>query len=308
MGRAVDRSIVAGLVLAFSAAVIGAGWQLSTRHAVITVLAPPDLALLRYAVPALLLLPWLPPGGIWPDRVSRWRLLLIVTGAGLPFGLLAMSGAQLAPSSHMGVLVAGVAPLAAAAAAACLTRTWPLRSALVGLALMATGVALLGADAWVTMAHDTLAGDALFVTAALLWAAFTLALRGVTLSTWQVVAVVNAWSLLLLAPWCAARLLVGSSTLLHLTPADLWWHGLLQGGVAGVLGIVTYVAAVARLGAARAAASGALVPALSAGGGAWWFGDRLGAFEIAAVAATVIGVALASGALSLSTGRPRAVD
>jgi EamA-like transporter family len=51
-------------------------------------------------------------------------------------------------------------------------------------------------------------------------------------------------------------------------------QGLVQGVMAGVLGIWTFTAAIARLGPAGAAAFGAMVPVVTAVGAWAWLGER----------------------------------
>ena len=277
-----------------AAAAIGGGWQVATRMATTANIAPADLALLRYAVPALLLLPVLRRCGLLPAGVPHWRLALMVAGAGLPFGLLAMTGSRLAPASHMGVLMAGASPLIAALLARAVFGERPGRLRGAGLLLMATGVALLGWDTITGFDGGTWQGDALFLLAATLWATFTLSYRGSLLTPWQAAAVVNGWSAIAVV---AAVLLRGGSGLAALPASDLLWLLLWQGVLAGVLGLWTYAVAIQALGAARAAAFGALAPVVSALGGLVWLGDAISATGALAIAATAGGVLLASGAL-----------
>src|SRR5262245_6327129 len=115
-----------GLLAGLASALIGGGWQIATRHSTTaTGVAPADLALLRYAIPAVILLPVL--WRAWPKlrRTDGRCLLLMAAGGGLPFGLLAIGGTQFAPAAHMGVLVAGAAPLFAAGLAWCVWREVP---------------------------------------------------------------------------------------------------------------------------------------------------------------------------------------
>lgn len=284
----------AGLALGLLSALVGGAWQVATRHSTTTTLPADELVILRYGVPALVLAPLLWRIGLKPAGLPAWRLALWTAGAGLPFGLLAMSGSRLAPSAHMGVLMAGASPLIAAGLAWALWRERPGGARALGLALMAGGVALLGGSVLARWQPAHALGDLLFLSAATLWAVFTLTLRGSTLGPWQVAALVNAWSALGVLAWVLLR---GGSRLLAAPPADIALQALWQGLIAGLLGLWAYGAAVARLGPAGAAAFGALVPAISALGGWWWLGDALGPLDLAAVLAAVTGVALASGAL-----------
>lgn len=298
----IDRHHLLGLAMGVAAALIGGGWQVATRLATTSTLAPSELVILRYGVPALLLLPVLWRTGLLPAAVPRPLLALLVLGSGLPFGLAAMSGASLAPVAHMGVLMAAGSPLIAAALAWLLWRERPDRARGSGLALMALGVLLLAGHTLLAWSADSWRGDLLFLLAALLWAGYTLGFRRSGLGAWQAAAVVNAWSFVGVLAGLAWR---GGTTLFE-APADaLAWQLLWQGLLAGVLGLWTYSKAILHLGAARAAAFGALAPVVSALGGAVWLGDTLTPVDAAAIAATVLGVVLASGALPGRQRPPR---
>jgi drug/metabolite transporter (DMT)-like permease len=135
-------------------------------------------------------------------------------------------------------------------------------------------------------------GDILFMAAAMVWAMYTLAFRGSGLTPWQGAAVVNGWSALLLLP---VALLWGVPRLASAPWADVAWQALGQGLLAGLLGLVTYMMAVARLGAARGSLSAALVPPITAVGAAWLLAERLTAATVLAAVLVTAGVALAAG-------------
>lgn len=294
----IDRSRLLGLAMGVAAALIGGGWQVATRMATTaTQVAPADLVVLRYGIPALLLAPIIWRLGLVPRGVSRRGLLLLWVGAGLPFGLLAIAGTRWAPPAHMGVLMAGASPLMAAALSWMLWRERVSGLRAVGLLLMSLAVLLLGARSLVGWSSQTWQGDLLFLAAAALWALYALTFRRLGLTPWQAAALVNGWSALAVLAWVLIRSLHGDDTGLGALPlAVLARQALWQGLLAGVLGLWTYSVAIARLGAAQAAAFGALAPVVSAIGGWIWLGDALTLLEGVAVAAAVAGVALASGA------------
>jgi drug/metabolite transporter (DMT)-like permease len=300
-----NRNQLLGLLLGAAAALIGGSWQVLTRLATTSAtakLAPIDLALLRYSIPALLLLPFLRHGGLWPREVCKPALLFVLAGAGLPFGLVAISGTRFAPAAHMGVLMAGASPLIAALLAWVIWRERSSGWRALGLAMMAIGVCLLGARSISTFdlsGAGTWRGDALFLLAALLWAGYTLAFRRSGLTPWQGAALVSAWSALWVLPlwlWWASH---EGSSLLQVPFQTLLFNAVFQGVVAGLLGLWTISEAITRLGAAQAAAFGALAPVVSALGGWWLLGDALTALDGLAVSCAVIGVLMASGALSV---------
>ncbi len=288
-----NRNLAIGLLAALAAALIGSGWQIASRHGVTTRLGPLELAVLRYGIPALVLLPLLARTGLFPAGLARRKLCLLVLGGGLPFGLLVLAGAQWAPAAHMGVFMAGSVPLFTAVGArlAFGERISGLR--LSGLLLIAGGMLLFGASDF-PEAAQTWRGDLLFMLAAMLWAIYTLVFRGSGLTPWQGAAVINAWSFLLLSP---LLLIFGAPRLLTARWTDVAGQALGQGLIAGLLGLVTYMIAIARLGAAHASLSAALVPISTALGAAWLLSEPMGAGTLAACVLVAGGVALASGAL-----------
>lgn len=250
--------------------------------------------MLRYAIPALVLAPlWLRRSG-WPAGLSYRRCALLVLCGGLPFGLVVLAGAQWAPAAHMGIFVAGSLPVFTALGGWLVSGERPAPSRLLGLALIVAGMAAFGAAGWRTV-EGAWRGDLLFLLAALLWAVYTLAFRSSGLTPWQGAAVVNLGSALLLLP---VLLVAGAPRLLSAPWSDVAWQALGQGVAAGLLGLVVYSVAIARLGPARAALSAALVPLLTAAGGACLLGEPVSGALLAAVLLVVPGVALGSGALA----------
>lgn len=288
-----DFRVWVGLAAGVASALIGGAWQVATRHSTITTIAPADLAILRYAIPAIVLAPvWLRVGLLPRGVPLRW-LLGMVLGAGLPFGLVAMTGTRFAPSAHMGVFMAGASPLFATWFAWILWKDRPDRSRAWGLAFLAAGMAVLGAGSFRGIDAGAWRGDLLFLLAAALWAGFTLSFRRTGLSGWQGAAVVNAWSAILLIPWLLWR---GEMGLFDAPVRDILWQALVQGMIAGLLGLWVFSAAVSRLGAPQASAFGGLAPVFSAWGGWWWLGEPLTGPDLMAITSAVVGVALASGA------------
>jgi drug/metabolite transporter (DMT)-like permease len=287
-----NRNLAIGLLAALGAALIGSGWQIASRHGVTTTLGPPEIAVLRYGVPALVLLPLLLRTGLFPQGLPHLRLGLMVLGGGLPFGLVVLAGMQWAPAAHMGVFGSGSVPLFTALGArlAYGERITGLR--LAGLLLIIGGMAVVGASS-LADAVQTWRGDLLFILAAMVWALYTLAFRSSGLTPWQGAAVINAWSSLLLLP---VLMVFGAPRLLTAPWTDVAWQAVGQGVAAGLLGLVTYMIAIAKLGAARASLSAALVPLSTALGASWLLGEPLGAGTLAACAVVACGVALASGA------------
>lgn len=284
-------SLGIGVAAGIGAALVGALWQVMTRLGVTTTLAPLDLALMRYGVPALLLLPLLLRAGLWPAPGTPWLFLPMLLGAGLPFGLLAMGGAYFAPVAHMGVLMAGTIPLFAGLLAAALLGLRLTRMRLLGFAIIAIGVALVAGKALLVRGDQTWIGDLLFLSAALAWAVYTVAFQRSGISPWHATALLAAASAVLALPiW----LWSGSMARLAAAPMrDVLSQLAAQGVLAGIAGQWSYALAIRHLGATRAALSGALVPALSALGGFALLGEQPGAAALAGAVAIALGIAVA---------------
>jgi drug/metabolite transporter (DMT)-like permease len=283
--------IIYGLVAGLITALIGASWQVVSRSASLTPLGALELAVLRYVIPALLLLPLLWRVGLLPKSVPRGVLLALVCGGGMPFGLLAFAGSRFAPAAHMGVMIAATGPLITAALLWLIDRTGVSAQRGVGLACIAAGVVLLGARS-LTASDQAWVGDALFLMAALLWGGYGIAFRKSGLTPWQGAAVVNAWSALWVLPMA---LWLGVSGFAQVDAETLALQALWQGVIAGLFGLVSYTVAVRHLGAAAAAAFGALVPVLSAMGGWLWLAEAMTPVVVAASALATLGVAFATG-------------
>lgn len=284
-------SLSLGVAAALLAALLGSAWQLLTRHGVTTSLGPIEIALVRYGVPALVLLPVLRHVGLRPASLSWGKLAVLVAGGGLPFGLLVVGGAQFAPAAHIGVFMAGTMPIFTALACLLLLgeRIPPLRW--LGFAVILGGVGWLGLSG-TGVAPGAWRGDLLFLLAALAWAGYTLAYRSSGLGPWQAAAVINAWSLLgllLILPW------TGASRLFTAPWRDIALQVAGQGVLAGLLGIIVYMFAVTHLGSSRAALSSALVPAMTALGASLLLGEAADASTWWAAAAVACGIGLASG-------------
>jgi drug/metabolite transporter (DMT)-like permease len=292
---ATARNVALGAVAALAAALLGSSWQIASRHGVTTSLGPLELALLRYGVPTLLLAPWWllrsrPRTGP-PRRLPPLALAVAIAGGGLPFGLLALGGAQWAPAAHMGIFMAGAMPVFTALGAWLVLREPLSRLRCAGLVLTAGGVLALMGDG-LTATADAWRGDLLFLLAAVCWAAHSLAFRRCGLSPWEGAALINACSLLALLPLIWFN---GLPRLRTVAVSELALQTAVQGVVAGVLGLVVYLEAVRRLGAARASLSGALVPVLTTLGAAALLSEAPTPFTWLALLFVVGGVVLASG-------------
>ncbi len=289
-------NVRAGILAWVATVAIGVSWQLATRFGVTTTLAPIDLALMRYGIPAIALLPILMRQGFLPRSGLRGTLMLILIGGGLPFGLLGMAGAQFAPASHMGALLPGSMPLFVALLSAVFLGERFGLGRLVGLGFIIVGIAFVVGTTLTGSAGgpEVLIGDALFIIAGVFWAVYTVAYRKSGLGPWHGAALICFWSSILVVPlW----FLSPDAALLDAPLPDIGLQVLAQGILAGLLGLAAYGAAIRHLGASVAAVSGAVVPALTALGGYFLLGEPL-------TLLTALGVACVAGGIWAYVGSP----
>lgn len=253
-------------------------------------LGPADIAMLRFAGPALLLLPVL--RGAWPRlrRLPAWQPLLLLAGGGAPFVLMAGSGLSIAGAAEAGALLPGTVPLCVALVAALLGERFGA-ARVAGLAMIGAAVALVLLPAVADGADGRWPGYVLLLGAALLSAGYTIALRRSGIGPWEAAAFVSLGSMLLLAP---GFLLVREPALLGAPLDSVLVQAGFQGLASGILAPVAFAAAVRRLGSSRAAAFGSLSPAAACLGGFALLGEVPDALVLAAVLASAVGVVLVS--------------
>jgi drug/metabolite transporter (DMT)-like permease len=291
-----------GAAAGLATVLLWAAGLVATRFGVTGALSLWDVVFLRLALPALLLLPVLihfsrqpaPAGG---SRHRPFWFAVMVAGAGLPFLLVGSGGMVFAPAAHAGALMPGSMPLFAALFAVLLLgERFSLQRGL-GTLLMLAGAIAVGGWQVVQGVGNTWRGDLMFVGAGAMWACYTISLRKTGIGPWQASALVYVASFAIYAPvyllWLDSRLLTA--------PAFEIGVQVVQSVASGLLSMAAYGYAVRRLGAAPAAAFGALTPALTALLAVPLLGEWPEAVTWAGIAAVSAGVALANGAFSRYT-------
>ncbi len=289
-----QRNALIGWSAAVVSVLIGVVWQLSTRAGASASLSPADLMLIRYGVPAIIMLPWLAKWGFWPvvdqlsPKLTSERLIVLIAFSGLVYGLFSYNGAKYAPVAHMGALVPGTMPIFVALLAWQQFGEKPNRSTVLALSVLLVGVALVsGGGQWGRLSSAVLFGDALFLIASLNWAIYMIALRGVPIAPIHMVALAAFWN----APFALALwLLTPETKLLSASFATLAWQIPVQGVIAAIGGNWVFLVVLQRLGAATAAGTGAAVPAAVAIGGVVFLAEPLNALVMLGVALTVLGI------------------
>jgi drug/metabolite transporter (DMT)-like permease len=249
-----------GALFGLTAVSIWAGWSTLTRLAVTTNLDAWDIAALRFGVAGCLLAPMAVNAGLALDQLGWSGLALLIGGAGVPYVLLAAAGLQLAPAHDQGALNPGFMPLFVALITVGLGERLAAHRQL-GLSLILMGALIIVGSNATTWNTSRLCGDALFLTAALLWAGFTVVMQHARIDPLQAARLVSCGSAMIYLPFYLA---LKGTHLAQIPLADVVLQAIFQGLLVTVVSLVLYGRAIALIGASGGAAFGALVPALSA--------------------------------------------
>jgi drug/metabolite transporter (DMT)-like permease len=290
----VSNSRAFGYLAIISAVTIWGAWVALTRYAVIGSLTPAAVTLLRVGIPILVLAPVLFRIGIWP-KGKTVPFLFCILGAGAPFLLIIGNGMRFAPTADVGPLVPGTMPLIVALLSVIIFKEKLGWARAIGFALCLAGVLTIAGRSILTASGDTSFGHLLLVTAAFCWACYTVAFRLVGVTAIEMAALVSFWSALVMLPFGLPPLIAAFNNGAH---GDIIVQAIIQGLGSGLIALVLYNIGIARLGASRAAAFVALVPALATLVAIPLLKEIPDAASIIGVVTTGLGVLLASGVVN----------
>lgn len=289
-----SNSRAVGYLAVLCAVLIWGAWIAFTRFAVVGNFTPASVAFLRTGVPALILAPFVVRAGFWP-KGRTIPFLFCILGAGAPFLLIVSNGMRYAQTADVGALVPGTMPLLVAVLSVLLFKEKLGWARTFGFILCAAGIAAIGGRSILAAAGDTSFGHVLLLGGALFWACYVVAFRFVGFSAIEMVAAVSFWSGLALLPW-------GLPPLIHAASNGEHYQVLVQVAIqsigSGVIAYILYNIGIERLGASRAAAFVAFVPAVATLIAIPLSNEIPDAASIFGVVTTGLGVLLASGVLN----------
>jgi len=278
-----------GYASIFTAVIIWAGWLVATRFAVNEAVAPLDLALLRYGVPAICLAPWWWQCGVFPRQTPLWALVMMM-GWGAPFVIFMAMAMQTASVAHVAAIVPCVMPLIAAAMSFSLFGERFGLSERIGFALIAVGAAFVIVPLVLDGNQTALGNIGLLLVCATGWASFTVAFRRSGLTPPQAAGLVCLYSTVVVG----ALLLWFGSSLSSMSWQVVAFHSIAQGLLSGAVATIAFGYAIQTLGPPRASSFSALVPGLAAIIGFLWLGEVPSILDIIALGAASLGVAFAN--------------
>lgn len=277
-----------GCLWAGLAILIFSGWFVVTRFSVTRVLSVWDLTALRYGIGAILLAPVL----LRRLPARAWRngfVFALLWGA--PFAILVALGVQMTSAARAAAVTPTLMPVFAGLLGWAALRDRPGRIRLAGYAAIAAGLCGLILTAAGGQGAPSLLGLGLLALAAVMWAGYTLILRGSGLTPIQSAALICFWSAVIFVP---LYLLSGVSRLEQAPAAEIAVQAFYQGVLMSSVALISFNRGVALLGSSGAAAMIALVPVAAALLAIVFLGEAPALTEGLSIAVIVAGVLLAA--------------
>lgn len=281
------------LLCVIAAVSIWAWWMSATRIAAQQGIAPIDVALLRYAVPALLLLPWLPRTLKKLTRAPAWSTIALL-GWGAPFLWLVTASLQQADVVYLATIVPCTMPLLAVVAERIFFGTRLNKQQLTGFALIAAAALLVITSALTGTSGITLVALTLMLLAAMGWGSYVVAFKHTGLSAAEGATWVCTASTMLIVGY---KLFTGSA-MLPLTAEQIAFNAFSQGFLSGFVAVLLYTTAITRMGSARAASFSVLMPVLGSLFAWLWLKETPAPLSVVALFLGSIGVGVVNGLFS----------
>jgi drug/metabolite transporter (DMT)-like permease len=185
------------------------------------------------------------------------------TYASLPVGVYTLTvgaGLAFAPVAYASAFTQGVLPLTTAVMAVIVLKEKLTAWRKIGIVLIIAGAVMIAGLGLGDFGGRESIGQAIFLSATLLWAAYTVALRKARLDGLHATAIACVASLIIYIP---IYLALFGPRVLAAPWRELVWQGLYQGVLTGVVSLVLFGRAVALLGASAAGAFIALGPVIA---------------------------------------------
>jgi len=293
MGR--ETSFLSPTVMGYMAITavlfIWSGFSLTVRGIGGSPLATADVALIRFTVPLLLLLPLIPARIERIKKINFFHLLLILLG-GLPFFLFAAAGAKTAPTAYMGAILAGTPVFFVAILAWFFDGQLISKKRGVALLVIMLGVLVMIAGQAGALSGEIVQSVLFLLGGSLLWAGYTMGLKHAGLDPISIAIIVSASSFIMMLALIITGTVttnVGSFSFQQALPFIL-----IQGVGVGVIATIGYSYAVNQLGPAQSSTIAALSPGLTALLAVPVFNELLSMATLLGIFLTTVGVILSN--------------
>jgi drug/metabolite transporter (DMT)-like permease len=272
---------------------IWAGFFISLRQAAQSSLMLADVALIRFGLAALILLPFTIKQMPAYRQVKKRYLFGLFVGSGLPYFLIAGTGMRFASVAEGSTLIPGLIPLFVSGIAVIFYREKLSKARQLGLMLIAVGASIMVGFTLLDLESGHWRGHLIFILCALLWAYFTVSMRMAGLKPLQATSFILWSSFTVLVP----LVLIGvfDTNLVNSDASDIWFQVIVQGLGVGFIASITYTYAISKLGAEVSAALGSLTPVIASIIAIPVLGEAIDLYSIIGMALIMFGVVCASG-------------
>ena len=270
---------------------IWSGFALTSRAIGASALTVADVALIRFLVPLILLIPFIPSHFSVIKQVRKSDLLFILLG-GIPFLFLASFGAKLAPTAYVGAILAATPPFFVAILSYIFYRQLVSIKRFLMLSIIMIGILIMVLGGLGKTSMDMLYGIGFLLGASLAWAGYILALKRAALSAISVAIILSYISFFILSILMLTGIVesnIGSFSLQDALPFLL-----VQGLGIGVVATIGFSYVVNQLGPIRTSTIGALSPGLTALLAVPIFGEPLSVTILLGMSLTITGVILSN--------------
>ncbi len=280
-----------GLAAALMMVLVWSSYFMSLRIGAASPLTTYEIALFRFAIPGLLLAPLFFKHLAQIRQVPKLYLAGMLVGGGLPFFWLGAMGMQSGQVAEGSTLIPGVAPLFVTGLAVVIYRQPLSKWRLLGLLLIATGVAAFLMDS--LLGDASLRAQGIFLVASFFWALFAIAVRQCGLSPLVAASVVTLPTGLALV--AAGLIMQPELGWQQLSSNELLAQMFTQGFGAGLASSFLFAFAISRMGAEVTSAIGSMTPVAASAIALYWLGEVLSENVLLGITLISVGVVLASG-------------
>jgi drug/metabolite transporter (DMT)-like permease len=290
------RRVRLGIAVGAAMALMAASSFAVARGGILRGVRPEDIALLRFGVAGLVLLPVLLRHGVATLGGIGWRRgLLLVATAGPFAAFFQAAGFLYAPLAHGAVLVPMSVTVFCSILAVVFLKERQGPAHVAGTLAILGGLAAIGGEGLMSGGAGVWIGDLMFVGAGLLWASYTILFRLWRLDTLIAMATVSVLSLAIML--VVYPLAFSVLRLLSLPWQELALQAVVQGLLGGTLATLAYNRMVVLLGAGRAVLFPAIVPGLAILFGIPILGELPSLVQLLGLAAASLGLLVALGVL-----------
>jgi drug/metabolite transporter (DMT)-like permease len=248
-----DRSAV-GVLLGVLVVTLFSGFTLVSRLGLTSSLGPSDLAVLRFGIGGLLMLPVLARHSL--SKLRARDVIALAFFGGLGFAFCAYAGFALAPAAHGAVLLHGTLPLTTYLLAGGASA----RPGRGGLLIIAFGIVAMASESVAQSTPIQLVGDGALLLASFSWSTYGLLAGRIGLPPAHSASIVAVLSMCAYLP---VFLLLPHQGLFSIGWRELLLQAVVQGVLIGAVSIFVYSKAVALLGATTISLATAAVPCVT---------------------------------------------